>query len=162
MPKIWNIPLQMAAKPLSPAQRGSHPGASNCWVATREWKVVFVHDIKSYASRELSYAGSEEGKSLRLRIILMCILSNPFAFFSFKGKLQLWVGCCCDMSRQWLVHTSWPDSRRIVAPQPVISTFWFHLFSHSSSLFWAESSYSNAVASSSQSGINISDNCTVQ
>ena len=48
----------MAAKPLSPAQPGSHPGASNCWVATREWKV----DKKSYASRELSYAGSEEGK----------------------------------------------------------------------------------------------------
>lgn len=52
----------MAAKPLSPAQPGSHPGASNCWVATMEWKVDFVHDKKSYASRELSYAGSEEGK----------------------------------------------------------------------------------------------------
>lgn len=77
----------MAAKPLSPAQTGSHPGASNCWPATREWKVDFVRDKKSDASRELSYAGSEEGKILRLRIILICILSNPFEFFSFKGKL---------------------------------------------------------------------------
>ena len=38
------------------------------------FEVVFVHDKKSYASTELGYAGSEEGKILRLRIILICIL----------------------------------------------------------------------------------------
>ena len=72
--KSETFPSNMAAKPLSPAQTGSHPGASNCWVATREWKVVFVHDKKSYASTKLGYAGSEEGKILRLRIILIYIL----------------------------------------------------------------------------------------
>lgn len=70
-------------------------------------------------------------KFLRLRTILICILSSLFKFFSFLSKenFQLWVGYCCDMSRQWLFNTCWPDSRRVRSPQPVISTFGFIYFS---------------------------------
>lgn len=47
----------------------------------------FFHDKESDASEELSYADSEN-KFLKLRMILIYILSNLFQFFYFKGKLM--------------------------------------------------------------------------
>lgn len=45
----------------------------------------FFHDKESYALEELSYSGLEN-KFLRLRMILICILSDLFKFFSFLSK----------------------------------------------------------------------------
>lgn len=99
----------------------------------------FFHDKESSALEELSYAISEN-KFLRMRMILICIFSNRFKFLFFQrktcssewGAVATWTGRGCLIS---LGQTG-----RIGSPQPVISVLWFHLFFHSASLFWGNSS----------------------
>lgn len=96
----------------------------------REWQIFSFHDKESYASEALSYAGSEN-RFLSPTVILICILSNLFEFLSFLSKenLQLWVGCCCDLSRQELFNTSRPDSGRIGSLNLSSPSFGFIYFS---------------------------------